>query len=186
MMSITMPIYDEKKATQVAALLLKQSNNKMNFLRFMKIMYNIERESLRRWSYPVTNSSICSMNKGQVLSETYDKTKNNTSKTKSYWDSYIETTGSRDTITLKKNCSTEKLCEAEIELIQEIYQRDKDKSVEELVNEHHHYPEYIYPGNSSISTDYEKLLKALGKTNKQILAFKKDMQGVAYLEEIAK
>jgi hypothetical protein len=80
----------------------------------------------------------------------------------------------------------EKLCEAEIDLIQEIFLRDKDKSTDALVDEHHKYPEFVDPGNSSISTDYENLLIALGKTKEQISAFKKDMQGVAYLEEIAK
>ena len=69
-------------------------------------------------------------------------------------------------------------------LIKEIYNRDKDKSPIQLMNEHHEYPEYVDPGVSSIPTDYGELLKVLGKTSEQISAFKNDMRGEAYLEEL--
>lgn len=181
-MNIKMPKYNEGKATQVAALLLKQSNCSMDLLKFMKIMYNIEREALERWSFPVTYASICSMPDGQILSETFDNTKPHNPSV--FWDEYIVTDRSQNTVSLKKSCLTGKLCRAEISLIKEIYNRDKDKSPIQLRNEHHKYPEYVDPGRSMIPTDYAKLLKVLGKTPEQISAFKNDMCGEAYLEEL--
>ena len=181
-MSVKMPKYNEEKATQVAALLLQQSNCSMDLLKFMKIMYNIEREALGRWSFPVTYASICSMPEGQVLSETYDNTKPHNPRV--FWDEYIDTDRNRNTVSLKKSCPTGQLCRAEMSLIKEIYNRDKDKSPIELRNEHHDYPEWVDPGNSSIPTDYIELLKVLGKTPEQISAFKNDMGGEAYLEEL--
>ncbi len=181
-MSIVMPKYNEEKATQAAALLLQQSNCSMDLLKFMKIMYNIEREALRRWSFPVTYASICSMPEGQVLSETYDNTKSRN--LRAFWDEYIDTDRSRNIVSLKGDCPTGKLCRAEMSLIKEIYNRDKDKSPTQLADEHHEYPEYVDPGPSSIPTDYVELLRALGKTRKQISAFKNDMGGEAYLEEL--
>ncbi len=177
-----LPLYDETKATQVAAFLLRQSGGSMGLLKFIKIMYNIEREALSRWSYPVTHSTICSMEDGQVLSEIYDNTKPH--KFRPVWNEHIETDRETNTITLKKTCPMGKLCRAEVELIKEIYRRDKDKDIATLLKEHHSYPEYIDPGNSSIKTDYERLLTLLGKTPQQISAFKKDMRGVAYLKKI--
>ena len=179
-MSAVMPKYDEEKATQVAVLLLQQSDGRMGLLKFMKIMYNIEREALGRWSFPVTYDSICSMPEGQVLSETYDNTKSHNRR--AFWDEYIDR--NRNTISLKKSCPTGKLCRAEMSLIKEIYNRDKGKSASQLRNEHHDYPEWVNPGNSSIPTDYVKLLKVLGKTPEQISAFKSDMGSEAYLEEL--
>ena len=88
-MSVTMPKYKEEKATQVAALLLSLNDGSMNLLKFIKIMYNIEREALKRWASPVTFDSACSMKDGQVLSETYDNTKPD--KIREYWGDYIET-----------------------------------------------------------------------------------------------
>jgi hypothetical protein len=176
-----MPRYNEKKATQVAALLLGQSGGSMGLLKFMKIMYNIEREALERWSSPITYSSICSMPQGQVLSETYDNTKPHNRR--AYWDKYIDR--HKNTISLKKQSSEEELCRAEIDLIKEICNRDINKSLTQLRTEHHDYPEWVDPGHSSIETDYENLLKLLGKTPEQILAFSNDMRGAAYLEKIA-
>ncbi len=182
-MSIKMPKYNEEKATQVAALLLKQSNCSMDLLKFMKIMYNIEREALERWSFPITYASICSMPDGQVLSETYDNTKPNNRR--AFWDEYIDTDNSRKIVSLKRSCPTGELCRAEISLIKEIYNRDKDKSPNQLMNEHHKYPEYVNPSGSSIPTDYTKLLKVLGKTPEQISSFKNDMRSEAYLVGLA-
>jgi hypothetical protein len=174
--------YDETKATQVAAFLLRQNDGCMNLLKFIKIMYNIEREALKRWSYPVTHSNICSMREGQVLSEIYDNTK--PKKHRPVWNEYIDTNRKTNTVSLKKECPVGKLCKAEVDLIREIYQRDKDKSINLLVDEHHKYPEYVDPGDSSIETDFDKLLSLLGKTPEQISTCKRDMQGVAYLKEI--
>jgi len=181
-MARKLPLYDEAKATQVAAFLLKQNDGCMNLLKFIKIMYNIEREALRRWSYPVTHSTMCSMKEGQVLSEIYDNTKPN--KHRPIWKEYIDTNRQTNTVSLKKESPIGKLCRAEIGLIKEIYQRDRDKSISQLIKEHHEYPEYIDPGDSSIETDFGKLLSILGKTPEQISICKKDMQGVAYLKEI--
>jgi len=181
-MSVKMPKYNEEKDTQVAAFLLKQSNCRMDLLKFMKIMYNIEREALGRWSFPVIYASICSMPDGQVLSETYDNTKSYNRR--AFWDEYIDTDRHQNTVFLKKSCPIGKLCRAEMSLIKEIYNRDKDKSPIQLADEHHEYPEYVDPGVSSIPTDYVELLKVLGKTTEQISAFKNDMRGEAYLEEL--
>ena len=179
-MSIKMPKYNEEKATQVAALLLQQSDCSMGLLKFTKIMYNIEREAIGRWSFPITYASICSMREGQVLSETYDNTKPGNHRV--FWDKYIDRIG--DVLSLKKSCPTGQLSRAEVSLIKEIYNRDKHKSITKLRNEHHHYPEWVDPGNSSIPTDYVELLKALGKTPEQISSFKNDLSAEAYLEEL--
>jgi len=179
-MSIVMPKYNEEKATQVAALLLKQNDCSMGLLKFTKIMYNIEREALGRWSFPITYASMCSMHEGQVLSETYDNTKPHNRRV--FWDEYIGR--KQDVLSLKKSCPTGRLCRAEMSLIKEIYNRDKDKSLAKLRKEHHNYPEYVDPGTSSIPTDYVELLKVLGKTPEQISAFKNDMGGEAYLEKL--
>ena len=181
-MSVVMPKYDEEKATQVAALLLQQGNNRMGLLKFMKIMYNIEREALGRWSFPVTYDSICSMPEGQVLSETYDNTKPHNRR--AFWDEYIDTDRGRNIVTLRGSCPTGQLSRAEMSLIKEIYNRDKDKSLDQLIKEHHNYPEWVDPGDSSTPTDYEELLKVLGKTSEQISVIKNDLSAEAYLEKL--
>lgn len=179
-MSVVMPKYDEEKATQVAALLLKQSNDRMGLLKFTKIMYNIEREALGRWSFPITYASIYSMPEGQVLSETYNNTKPHNRRV--FWDEYIDR--EQNVLSLKKSCPVGQLNRAEMSLIKEVYNRDKDKSLDQLLKEHHNYPEWIDPGDSSIPTDYIQLLRILGKTPEQISAFENDLRAEAHLEKL--
>ena len=176
-MSIVMPKYNEEKATQVAALLLQQSNDRMGLLKFTKIMYNIQREAIERWSFPITYEPIYSLPEGQVLSKTYDNAKLDNHRV--FWDEYIDR--EQDVLSLKKNCPTGQLNRAEMSLIKEIYNRDKDKGLKQLLKEHHDYPEWVDPGESSIPTDYEKLLKVLGKNPEQISSFKNDMRSEVYL-----
>ena len=179
-MNVKMPKYDEEKATQVAAFLLQQSNNSMGLLELTKIMYNIQREAIKRWSFPITYDKICSLEHGQVLSDTYDNAK--PTNRREYWDEYIGR--EEDVLSLKKSCPTGQLNRAEMSLIKEIYSRDKEKGLDKLLHEHQHYPEWVNPGTSSKATDYETLLKVLGKTSEQISTFKKDMGSEAYLKEL--
>ncbi len=175
-----MPKYSEEKATQMAAFLLEQSDCSMGLLEFTKIMYNIQREAIQRWSFPITYERICSMDNGQVLSDTYDNSKPN--KHRVYWDEYINR--EQDILSLKKSCPVGQLSRAEMSLIKEIYLRDKDKGLDQLIKEHHKYSEWVDPDGSSIRTDYEKLFKALGKTSEQISAFKSDSTAEAYMEKL--
>lgn len=181
-MSVKMPKYNEEKATQMAAFLLLQSNCSMGLLKLTKIMYNIQREAIERWSFPVTYDPLCSMPEGQVLSYTYDNTKPENQRI--VWDEYIDTDRSKNIVSLKKSCPTGKLCRAEMSLIKEIYNRDKDKGLDQLLREHHNYPEWDDPGDSSIPTDYKKLFKVLGKTPEQFSVFKNDSSAEAYMVEL--
>jgi len=182
-MNLVMPKYNEEKATQMAAFLLQQSDCRMGLLKHTKIMYNIQREAIERWSFPITYDPIYSMPDGQVLSETYDNTKPENHR--AFWDKYIDTDRSKNIVSLRKSCPTGQLCRAEMSLIKEIYNRDKDKTLDQLLKEHHDYPEWTDPGESSIPTDYAKLLKVLGKTPEQISSFKNDMRSEAFLAGLA-
>lgn len=179
-MSIEMPKYNEEKATQIAAFLLQQSDCSMGLLEFTKIMYNIQREAIERWSFPISYEAICSMSQGQVLSDTYDNSKPNNHRV--YWDEYIDR--EQDVLSLKKSCPVGQLCRAEMSLIKEIYNRDKNKGLDQLLGEHHKYLEWSDPGDSSIPTDYEELFRVLGKTPEQISVFKNDLKAETYMEEL--
>lgn len=186
------PPYNEVKATQLAAFLLKLNGGEMNFLKFIKLTYNIEREALNRWLRPVTFGQLFSFDHGQVVSNTYDNAKFNRQNVKSFWRDYLETyrgTGNSRNIRLIKECGIEKLSRAELELIEEMYERYKNKTGSQMVDEHHKshlFPEWKKPQGSSIETTYSDLLYFLGKTQEQIEEFKEDMSDLACLEEIAR
>lgn len=181
-------LYNEIKATQMAALLLQLNGGEMNLLKFIKLTYNIEREALNRWLRPVTFGRLSSLNNGQIVSNIYDNANFSKQDVKSFWREYLETYNNRS-IRLTKECGIEKLSRAEIKLIKEMFEKYKNKSASQMVSEHHEsnlFPEWKDPHGSSIETTYSDLLRLLGKTQEEIKEFEEDLYELACLEKIAR
>ena len=47
-------MFDEVKATQAAAKLLKQSGGSLSHMALIKLLYRADREAIRRWGLPIT------------------------------------------------------------------------------------------------------------------------------------
>ncbi len=182
------PQYNEIKATQMAALLLRLNGGEMNLLKFITLTYNIEREALNRWLRPVTFGRLFSFDNGQGVSDIYDNAKFSKQDIKSFWREYLETYNNRN-IRLIKGCGIEKLSRAEINLIKEMFEKYKDKNASQMIDEHHKpnlFPEWNDPHSSSIETTYSDLLRLLGKTQEEIKEFEEDLSELACLEKIAR
>ena len=180
-------LYDELKAAQTTGLLLKLSGGKENLLKLIKLLYAIERESIQCRLCPFTYDKLVSMPHGQVVSNTYDHIKSNSPT--GIWGDCFKTTskGKEKTVHLLKECGISKLSMANIALIKEIYQRNVDKSPEDLEREHHDpriTPEYVNPLGSSIKTNYASLLKLLGKTQIEIENFNADLKEIAFINSL--
>ena len=185
-MSKKLSLYNEIKATQVACLLLGMNGGEMNYVKCIKLLYSIEREALKRWMRPVFYDDLCSMPYGQVVSQTLDRAEYRQHKAKSYWGDHIENDG-RNNLRLIKECSINKLSRAEIELVEEIFDKNKYKDADQLFKDHHNpklFPEYVDPHGSSKKTTYPYLLQILGKTSEEIKDFEDDIDEMKYLEEI--
>lgn len=64
--------FEPRKAAQlIAYLILKAGDEKLNVLKAMKLVYLTDRESLRRFGFPVLDDRRCSMPHGPVNSLTY-------------------------------------------------------------------------------------------------------------------
>src|SRR4029077_8119875 len=64
--------FNEAKAAQAAARLLKLRGGRMSFLKLIKLLYVVDREALLGGGRPVTTDQYVSMDKGPVLSKIYD------------------------------------------------------------------------------------------------------------------
>lgn len=179
-------LYNEIKATQVAAILLELNGGEMDYAKCIKLLYSIEREALNRWMRPVIYDDLCSMPNGQVLSQTLDRAEYRERKALSFWNEHIENDGNNN-LRLVKECGKGKLSRAEINLINDIFEENKHKTPEQLFDEHHTstlFPEWKDPHGSSIRTKYATLLRVLGKNEEEIKEFEVDLDEFAYLEEM--
>lgn len=185
-MSKKRSLYNEIKATQVACLLLELNGGEMDYAKCIKLLYSIEREALNRWMRPVIYDDLYSLPYGQVVSKTLDRAEYQERKAQSFWGEHLENYDGKN-IRLIKECGKEKLSRAEIDLIKEIFKENKDKTPQQLFDEHHNpalFPEWKDPHSSSIETPYPDLLRILGKTQEQIREFEEDMNELTYLEEM--
>ncbi len=61
------------KALQAAAYLLRrESSREMNYMRLLKVLYVVDRESIRLTGQPITGDRIAAMKRGPVLSDIFD------------------------------------------------------------------------------------------------------------------
>lgn len=181
-------LYNEVKATQVASLLLKLNGGSMDYLKCIKLLYAIEKEAINRWLRPVIYDELFSLPHGQVVSQTLDRAEYRSHPAKSFWGNHLKTT-SDNTIHLTTDSGIDRLSRAEIDLIREVYQKNRDKTPEQLMNEHHNpalFPEWKNPGQSRIKTKYSDLLTLLRKTEEQIEEFETDLKELANLEALTR
>lgn len=60
--------FNDRKATQAAALLLQLRGGKMSYMKLIKLLYLADREALLQWGRPITTDRYVSMNRDPVLS----------------------------------------------------------------------------------------------------------------------
>ena len=69
--------FREDKATALASFFLEKAGGELEYLKLLKLMYLVERQSLRLLSSSVTGDTFYSMKHGPVMSATFDLIKDN-------------------------------------------------------------------------------------------------------------
>lgn len=175
--------YNEKKAIQIAALLLQKNGGAMDLLRLTKLLYLVDREAFVRWGLPLIGDRYASMERGMVLSETYDLSKRKFVQPR-LWDDYISAPNHNHELNLIKDPDTDELSQVDIELIDEIYELYKGKSNSYLIEQvHHKLPEWVNVGKSSMIIQYETVLQK--NECEHIEDFLEQLEARSYFEQLA-
>lgn len=64
--------FNEKKATQAAAHLVKRAGGKFNYTHLLKLLFLADREMLKEKGIPITGARMTAMYHGPLLSEPYN------------------------------------------------------------------------------------------------------------------
>ncbi len=159
--------FNQKKAIQAVAFLLKQSpetNKSDDYMRLLKLLYFADRESIEHTGKPITGDKFTAFEHGPSLSLLYDlvrqKGVNNIE-----WDKYIERDGFH--IRLINDPGNDELCRYELELLTKIWQKYREMNVWEVADESHKLKEWQKndPGKSSRPIPLLDLLEAIGKSD---------------------
>lgn len=174
--------FNEKKATEVAAFLLKMRGGRMSYLKLIKLLYLADREALRRWGFSVTNDRHVSMPHGPVLSGVLNLMVEDTEKP--FWSRYISAPMGQYEIQLLQDCPTDKLSRAEERLLTEIFQQYGQMSRWQLRDYTHGLPEWHDPQGSSRPISIADILEAQGISKEDIEAITQDMEQAEKAERL--
>ncbi len=156
--------FDNRKATQAAAFILRQAGDKgISKGKLVKMLYAADRRQMKRIGKPITGDRLVAMEHGPVLSKILDYVDGDV--VNAYWATYIEKANPHNHhVHLKADAPTDLLTEKEKEALTTAYEFFKDMSWDDVRNYcHKNFKEWTDPNGSSKAIDHEDLLRAAQK-----------------------
>jgi uncharacterized phage-associated protein len=170
--------FREDRVTQASAVLLKEAGGKMPYMLLVKLLYLADRESLKKFGYPITFDEYFSMELGPILSNTLNLIKNRSlNESSSSW---------RKSISLPKNYYIElkdtdisygELSKVDIEILKSVYSKYGHMNRFELSRLlHKQLPEYkVTTRGNRYPITYHDILSALGDSEEEILRVEEEI-----------
>jgi uncharacterized phage-associated protein len=176
-------LFNEEKATAAAAFLLKQRGGRMSYLKLIKLLYLVDRESLLRWGFSITTDRYVSMEHGPVVSNTYNLML--TGESCKFWPKYITPPLGEYEIELRSESFPDgQLSAAEEGLLLEIFATYGTWGRWKLRDFTHTLPEWHDPGNSSVPIQISEMLEAQGVTPEEVAGILAEMGAAERADQI--
>lgn len=174
--------FDETKATQMAAYLLRLRGGQMHYIKLIKLMYLADREALLRWGVSITRDRYVSMDNGPVLSRVLNLITDD--RAKPVWSEFISAPLGEYEVKLLRDAPTDALSRAEEKLLDEIFGTYGHRNRWELIeNVMHKLPEWQNPNKSIIPIAIRDILKAGGESDNDIRDILRELHSFASDEE---
>ena len=158
-------------------------NGKLNYMVLIKLLYLLDRASFLKWGRPVTFDHYYSMKHGPVLSEVHDLITEMTPPfERGYWHEHISAPVDWS-VSLRAPTQFDALSEAELELIQAVFEKykpyfanDPFKLVDLL---HETLPEWQEVKSGRIPLPHRDILAAGKKSEEEIVAIEDELESLA-------
>jgi uncharacterized phage-associated protein len=178
--------FNERKAAQAAAYLLKKHGGRLNYMKLIKLLYLADRASLIARGMPITGDHMVSMPKGPVLSGILDLINwGASSGERSAWLEYISPPEGYEVRLVTADPDLDRLSERECEILDEIdasYGKVDRWSLVELT---HQLPEWCDPCGSSKPIDPAEILRASGRSDREIQRVSESAEQALLIQTIA-
>ncbi len=179
--------FNEKKATQSAALFLKIAEQKMNFMVLIKYLYLMERKALSTWGRSVTYDTFYSMKNGPVLSKVLDLIHEEPPPDEPrYWPKFISPP-SNYKVELNEDPGTDSLSVAEKNLIHKIFEEYKDyleKPFGFVTFLHGILPEWERRDSGRSLITIESMLHANNKSSDEIKEVEEELRHLGHIQSV--
>jgi uncharacterized phage-associated protein len=161
--------FDERRAAQAAAVLLRLSGMRQNYTWLLKVLYLADREALRRVGAPIAGASFCNMKNGPLASDVYDCIKE--AWAHQLWAEHIRKDGYD--VELVKDPGDDELSDFDVELLTELFDRYKAYSYGRMIDVVHQLGEWEDPGTTSTVLPPETILRGAGASDEEITDFER-------------
>lgn len=173
-------VFNERKAGQAAAWLLRRHDGVMPYLSLIKLLYLADRRALIETGYPITGDRPVSMPHGPVLSRVYGLVKGANS---TAWHEFVTPPDGWDV--RAAGCEEiGKLSEYETDILDEVDEKFGSLHRWELRNLTHALPEWQDPRGSSVEIDPAVVLRAEGVSEEDIKEFAAQAEAIRAFEAI--
>jgi uncharacterized phage-associated protein len=158
-----MPLqFRHERATQAAARLLKLRGGRMSYMKLLKLLYLADRQALLKHGRPITFDRYVSMDRGPVLSQTYNLiVEEDDPDNPTYWREFISPVDNWE-VELRKEAPVTELSRAQEEVLEEVFARFGSMDGSELERLSHTLAEWNDPHGSSSPIDIDEILRAGG------------------------
>lgn len=159
-------VFNEKRAAQAAAYLLRLHGGPMEYLKLIKLLYLADRRVFIETGLPITGDRMVSMDHGPVLSGIYDLIKGEWSGDGS-WRAYV---GSPQGYSVRwTGCEgEEELSDGEREALDKVYAQFGQMDFGQLQDATHQLDEWHDPHKSSKPIDPREILASAGLSDTEI------------------
>jgi len=165
-------VFDQKKAAQAAAYILKLNGGTINYMVLIKLLYLADRESLIATGKPITGDRMVSMPHGPVLSSilnlisfgNFADEEGNSNP----WLAYVSAPNNYEVRAIKTDPETDELSRFEMGVLERNFNKFGRMDKWALVRLTHNLPEWEDPHGSSIPIQPETILRAVGKSDSDI------------------
>ncbi|RYD77335.1 MAG: DUF4065 domain-containing protein [Verrucomicrobiaceae bacterium] len=161
--------YDPRKAAQVIAyLILRSGGRSLNVLKAVKLVYLTDRESVRRFGFPVLDERRCSMPHGPVNSTTYSFINGEYNVEGTGWADFLRDKENHNLAIADASISDQdldELSDADIACMDTVWEQFGHMNQWELRDWTHdprNVPEWEEPNGGSIEIPLQRMLSALG------------------------
>jgi len=159
--------YDEVKATQAAAYLIKKYRQPLHYMKLVKLLYYANRRSLELYDTPIVPDSIVAMDRGPVLSHLLDSIRYRL-QTEKFWQTHISKPEAYS-VKIIRDPGIGKLSRRALAVLDEIDALLHNEDRFTISESTHELPEWSPPlPGSCKDISIEAILQAVGKSAEEI------------------
>lgn len=174
--------FDLQKTIAAVGYLIQKEGGELNFFLALKMLYVADKDALIQWGKPITGDDFVSMDKGPVLSQTYNLFKGvGPSDHQELWNKSI-TERTNHLVRLLREVELGALSEREVTALESArLQIDSMPPWRVPRWLHDNCPEWKDPHGSSIPIDPATVLRFAGKTEDEIREIEKANEEIRFL-----